>query len=99
LRWVVDRRRLAGPGLGALLRRAGAVAWVPAHEDAAAHAEAVERAAQALAAGELVGLFVADEAGRAATLAAVLARQPVPVLEVRYVPGRPAVLSLEARPG
>lgn len=99
LRWVVDRPRLAGPGLGALLRRAGAVAWVPAHEDAAAHAEAVERAVQALAAGELVGLFVADEAGRAATQAALVARQPVSVLAVDFVPGRPAVLSLEAAPG
>ncbi|MBK1715365.1 MFS transporter [Rubrivivax gelatinosus] len=96
LRLVVERRVLERPGLGWLLRRAGAIAWAPAHEDAALHAAAVERAAQALAAGELVGLFV-DPAVRAPTLAAIVALQPVPVLtlQLQLQPGRPATLVVD----
>ncbi len=87
LRWAIDREMMRGPLLSCVFRASRAIPLPSATEDAGGAARAFDELAHALAAGELVGLFlegrIADTAESHPLLPDIehiVRRSPVPVV-------------------
>jgi 1-acyl-sn-glycerol-3-phosphate acyltransferase len=87
VRFVMDHRIFATPGLGWLFRTMGAIPIAPAREDAALKQKALDEAAAVLARGEVLGIFPEGRLTPDGELGAfrpglvdILARTPAPVV-------------------
>lgn len=89
VRWVMDHRFFNMPGAGWFFRLVGAIPIAPRHEDPAMMERAFEAIDQALADGEVVGIFPEGKLTRDGELndfrpgiERILDRRPVPVVPV-----------------
>ncbi len=89
IRYVMDHRKAALPGLRTLARIGGAIPIAPAHEDPECLARAFDTIDEALASGEVVMIFPEGKVSRdgamnpfRAGVAKILARRPVPVIPI-----------------
>jgi len=87
LRWAIDQGMMRGPVLSWVFRASRAIPMPSATEDAASAARALDELARALAAGELVGLFLAERIADTGAhkplppdIERILRRSPVPVV-------------------
>ena len=87
IRFVIDHHIFRWPILSFVLKAGRAIPIAPAKEDAALKAKAFDEVSQALAAGELVGIFPEGNVSADGEIAAfrpgiaqIIARNPVPVI-------------------